>query len=63
MVKMTQSLSHWLWTNHRDIFGLVCLGHVELITDEMWASYIAWCETDEGKQYLEGGERWRESLP
>ena len=32
MVKLTNSLSHWLWVNHRDIIGLVMLGHVELIT-------------------------------
>lgn len=59
MVKLTQSLSHWLWTNHRDIYGLVLLGHMELISDELWAAYIDWCETDDGRQYLEGGSKYK----
>ena len=59
MVKLTQSLSHWLWTNHRDIYWLMLLGHVELITDKLWAAYIDWCETDDGRQYLEGGSKYK----
>lgn len=59
MVKMTNSFSHWLWVNHRDIFGLVAFGHTELVTDEMWNAYIEWCKTDEGKEYLEGGSKYK----
>lgn len=55
MVKFTQSFSKWLWNNHKDIYGLVLLGHTELITEEMYSEYLAWCQTEEGKSYLKGG--------
>ena len=61
MIRLTQSLREWLWRNHRDIIGLVMLGHVELITDEMRNEYIEWCKTEDGKQYLEGGSKYVES--
>lgn len=60
MVKMTQSLSHWLWEYHRDIFALILFGHLELFTEEMQREYIEWCKTDEGKQYLKGGSKYKE---
>ena len=59
MVKMTASFEYWLWVNHQDKFGLVLLGHIELITQEMWDAYIEWCQTDEGKEYLEGGSKYK----
>lgn len=59
IVKLTQSLQQWLWVNHREIIHLIMLGHVELLTDEMWDQYIEWCKTDEGKQYLKGGSKYR----
>lgn len=62
MIQLTQSLRHWLWENHRDIIGLVILGHAELITDEMWDDYSAWCMTDDGKQYLDGGSKYEGSV-
>lgn len=62
MVKLTQSLEHWLWENHKDIFHLVLLGHIELFTEEMQKEYIEWCETDEGKQYLKGGSKYEEGI-
>ena len=40
MVKLTQSLSQWLWDHHRDKIALIMLGHTELLTDEMWDEYI-----------------------
>jgi hypothetical protein len=61
MVKLTQSLREWLWRNHRDKLGLIMLGHVELMTDEMSAEYIEWCKTEEGRQYLKGGSKYKES--
>jgi hypothetical protein len=61
MVRLTQSLEHWLWDNHRDIMGLIMLGHTELFTAEMQREYIEWCKTDEGKQYLKGGSKYKES--
>lgn len=61
MVKLTQSLREWLWRNHRDKLGLIMLGHVELMTDEMSAEYIEWCKTEDGRQYLKGGSKYKES--
>lgn len=60
MVKMTQSLYHWLWENHKDIIGLIMFGHTELLTDEMWRDYIEWCQTEEGQSYLKGGSNYVE---
>lgn len=62
MIKLTQSLSHWLWENHRDLVGLIMLGHTELITREMWREYVEWCKTEEGRQYLKGGAKYEESM-
>ena len=60
MVKLSLSLKHWLWENHRDIIGLLMFGHVELFTEDMRREYIAWCQTDEGKKYLKGGSEYKE---
>ena len=59
MVKLTQSLRHWLWENHRDKIGLIMLGHIELLTEEMEQQYLAWCKTEDGKQYLKGGSKYK----
>lgn len=37
-------------------FILITFGHVELFTPEMQAEYIKWCQTEEGKRYLVGGD-------
>lgn len=58
MVKMTRSLEHWLWKYYRSFLPLISLGHVELFTKEMQKEYYDWCQTDEGKQYLEGGSKY-----
>ena len=60
MVKLTASLQKWLWDNNREILPLIVMGHTELFTDEMWEEYMNWCQTDEGKRYLEGGDRYTE---
>ena len=60
MVKLTQSMSKWLWDNHRDIYHLILFGHIELFTEEMKSEYLSWCQTEEGKKYLKGGECYRE---
>ena len=62
MVELTQSLSQWLWNNHRDKIVLIMMGHTELLTNEMWNEYIAWCKTDDGKQYLKGGSKYDPKL-
>ena len=59
MVKLTQSLQHWLFENHKDKLSLIMFGHVELLTEEMYKEYLEWCKTDEGKQYLEGGSKYK----
>lgn len=59
MVKLTQSLSQWLFDNHRDKIALIMFGHTELLTDEMWNEYIEWCKTDEGRQHLKGGSKYK----
>lgn len=45
MIKMTQSLEHWLFKYRRDKFTLIMLGHIEVFTDEMQKDYIEWCKT------------------
>ena len=60
MVKLTQSMSKWLWDNHRGIYPLILFGHLELFTGEMQSEYLSWCQTEEGKKYLKGGEYYRE---
>ncbi len=60
MVKLTKSLEHWLSVNHPEIIPLIMFGHVEIFRDEMKKEYVAWCQTDEGKQYLKGGSKYQE---
>lgn len=60
MVKMTQSFSAWCLKFHRDIYTLLMFGHAELMTEDLWKEYIEWCKTDEGRQYLKGGSKYRE---
>lgn len=60
MVILTASLKKWLFDNHRDKIPLIMLGHVELFTDEMKQKYLEWCQTEEGKKYLEGGSEYHE---
>lgn len=60
MVKLTQSLSQWLFRNHKDILPLIMFGHVELFTEEMQQEYLDWCGTDEGRKYLKGGECYKD---
>ena len=60
MVKLTQSLEEWLWRYHRETLPLILLGHVELFTPEMQQEYIEWCQTEEGRKYLNGGSKYVE---
>ena len=45
---------------NKDILPLIMLRHIELFTEEMKKEYIAWCKTDDGKQYLKGGSKYEE---
>lgn len=60
MVGLAQSLSHWLFVNHPKELPLIMFGHVELLTEEMYAEYLEWCQTDEGRSYLKGGANYKE---
>ena len=59
MNKMTQSFSAWCLKFHPDIYSLLRLGHSELLTRDMYKHYLEWVQTDEGKQYLKGGSKYR----
>ena len=61
MVRLTCSMKHWLWENHRDIIGLIMFGHLELFTEDMKKEYLEWCATDEGRRYLKGGDMYEET--
>lgn len=60
MVKLTESLSQFLWRNYPKELPLIMLGHLELFTEEIQREYIEWCKTDEGRQYLKGGSKYKE---
>lgn len=60
MIKLTESLKQWLAINHIEILPLILFGHIELLTDDMLEEYTEWCKTDEGKQYLKGGNKYKE---
>ena len=60
MIGMTQSFSAWCLKFHRDIYSLLRFGHTELLTKEMYADYLKWVQTDEGRQYLEGGSKYKD---
>lgn len=60
MIKLTQSLKHWLFVNHRDILPLIMFGHTELFTEGMCREYLDWCKTEDGRQYLKGGSKYKE---
>lgn len=60
MVKLTQSMRAWLIKNHPDKVMLINFGHLELLTSEMYEEYLEWCQTDEGRSYLEGGTNYKE---
>ena len=60
MVKLTQSLQHWLWLNHKELMPLIMFGHTELFTEEMQKEYLEWCQTEDGKKYLKGGSEYGE---
>ena len=59
MTRMTRSFSVWCLKFHRDIYSLLMFGHTELLTKEMYQEYLDWVQTDEGRQYLEGGSKYK----
>lgn len=57
MVKLSHSLSVWLFKNHKELLPLIMFGHLELFTEKMQKEYLEWVQTDEGKRISCG---WRE---
>lgn len=62
MVRLTQSLTEWLFRNYPEKIITITFGHLEDFTPEMQQEYLAWVQTDEGKRYLKGGDLYREDL-
>ena len=60
MYKLTYSLKIWLLNNHPTLLPLISFGHIELFTSDMEKQYIEWCKTDEGRRYLDGGDKYEE---
>lgn len=60
MNRMTRSFSVWCLKFHRDIYALLLFGHTELLTKEMYQEYLDWVQTDEGRQYLKGGSKYKD---
>ena len=60
MVKLIQSLEHWIAVNHPDKLITIMFGHVEDFTLEMQHAYLEWVQTEEGMQYLKGGSMYME---
>ena len=60
MTKLTQSLTQWLFENHPTKLCKIMFGASYLMTQDMWQSYLAWCQTPDGKSWLKGGENYRE---
>lgn len=55
MVALAQSLEQFLKTKYPEKFERIKDGFIEEY-EEIKEEYYAWCETDEGKKYLAGGE-------
>lgn len=61
MYKFEHSLWIYLYLYHKDIAHLVLVfNKVYELTPEILKDYLKWCETDEAKPYLKGGEKYRE---
>lgn len=60
MVKLTQSFTAWCLKFHRDLHSPLMFGRVELMTQELYDEYLTWVQTDEGRQYLKGGSKYKE---
>lgn len=60
MVKFTQSMAAFLEKFHADLIVPLRFGHLELYTPELRKEYADWIKTDEGRQYLKGGSKYRE---
>ena len=56
---LSQTLATWLLYNHKELLAPVCAGLInETMTDELTKEFRAWTETETGKRYLPGGDRY-----
>ena len=55
---LTQSLEIFLYKHHRDKLAPIMFGDLEVFTEEMVKEYVEWCKTEEGRQYLKGGNMY-----
>ncbi len=62
MAQMTESFQQWCIRYHKEIFVPLMFGHIELLTEELQNEYLEWCKSDEGKQYLKGGSKYKERV-
>jgi len=60
MVAMTESLKQFLVRNYPEEYVLIGFGHIEKLTHDIWQEYIAWCDTEDGRQYLQGGSKYKD---
>ena len=60
MIKLTQSLEHFLFVNYPQKLITISFGHIEDFTPEMEQEYIAWLKTEDGRSYLKGGSNYKE---
>lgn len=59
MISITQSLREFLIRKGMlKELTLLSFGHVEVYTPELQKEYLEWVQTDEGKAYLKGGEKY-----
>ena len=60
MCKFTASMEAWLLKYHKELIVPLIFGHTELLTEELTKEYLKWCQTEEGKEYLKGGSKYKE---
>lgn len=60
MVRLTRSLQAWMLQFYPELISPIMFGHVELFTPEMKKEYLAWCQTNDGKRYLNNHQEVKE---
>lgn len=58
MTEFTQSLEKWLTLYHSELITPLTFGHLEEFTPELKREYLAWCQTNGGRKYLEDGSEY-----
>lgn len=59
MISITQSLREFLIRKGMlKELTLLSFGHTEVYTPELQKEYLEWVQTEEGRAYLKGGEKY-----